>query len=166
MVVNFVLFQCAWFACVIAAARGQTWWGLLAVLAALAVYVLNAPRRPQALLLVVVVTLIGLVWDSVVLATGWLHYQRDWMSSALAPAWIIAMWSLFATLLNVSLRWLRGRWWLAAAFGLIGGPLAYLGGARLGAVTLLLPMNALLLQGVGWAVLTPLLIELARRYDV
>ena len=33
------------------------------------------------------------------------------------------MWMLFATTLNVSMRFLRGRPWMAAVFGLTGGPL-------------------------------------------
>jgi hypothetical protein len=75
------------------------------------------------------------------------------------------MWALFATMLTVCLRWLRPRPALAAAFGLVGGPLAYYGGARLGAVSFGNLPAALAMQGIGWAVLTPLLIELGARLE-
>jgi Protein of unknown function (DUF2878) len=166
VIVNFVLFQLAWFACVITAARGSSWLGVLAVLLVAAVHVVHSPRPKAALRLLLIVTGLGVVWDSSVLFTGWIRYVDGWSLVWLAPAWIIAMWTLFGTLLNVSLRWLRGRWLLAAGFGLIGGPLAYYGGVKLGAVTLMQPFNVLLLQGIGWAMLTPLLVHLARRYDV
>jgi hypothetical protein len=163
---NFVLFQMAWFVCVITAARGSSWLGVLAVLVVVSIHVVLSPRPRAALQLLAIVSITGVLWDSAVLSTGWLRYNSGWSVAWLAPGWIIAMWTLFGTLLNVSLRWLRGRWLLAAAFGLVGGPLAYYGGVKLGAVYLIHPMPALLLQGLGWAVLTPLLIQLARRCDV
>jgi hypothetical protein len=166
LIVNFVLFQAAWFACVITAARGSSWLGVLAVLSVAAIHVVRSPRPQAALRLLLIVTGLGVVWDSTVLFTGWIRYVDGWSLVWLAPAWIIAMWTLFGTLLNVSLRWMRGRWLLAVVFGLVGGPLAYYAGVKLGAVTLIQPFNALLLQGIGWAILTPLLIHLARRYDV
>ena len=55
-----------------------------------------------------------------------------------------ALWSLFAITLNVSLRALRGRPAVGALLGLAGGPLAYLGGEKLGAVAFAQPANALL----------------------
>ena len=166
LIVNFILFQLAWFACVVAAARGSSWLGVLVALVVAAVHVMRS-RRPRAeIQLLVLTTGIGVAWESAVLSTGWIHYAGSWPATWLAPDWIIAMWTLFGTLLNVSLRWLRGRWLLAVVFGLVGGPLAYYGGVKLGAVFLLQPTYALLLQGLGWAVLTPLLVQVARRYDV
>jgi hypothetical protein len=124
-----------------------------------------APRPRRALQLFLLVTLIGAVWDSLTGATGWLHFAGAPAVGWLAPAWIVAMWTLFATLLNVCLRWLRPRPWLAALFGLLGGPIAYYGGARLGAVSFTNLSAALLLQGAGWALLTPLLIRLGERFE-
>jgi hypothetical protein len=57
------------------------------------------------------------------------------------------MWIAFATTLNVSMRWLRGRPELALLFGAVGGPLAFYAGERLGAVTVHRPAG-----GTGGAV--------------
>ena len=58
----------------------------------------------------------------------------------LAPAWILALWALFAIALREPLRWLHGRWPLAALLGALGGPLSYAGAERLGACTLNRPV--------------------------
>ena len=59
-------------------------------------------------------------------------YERFW---ALGPLWLMALWMSFATTVRHSLRWLNGRPILQASLGLIGGPLAYLTGESLGAIT-------------------------------
>lgn len=166
ILLNVALFQAAWFACVIAAAHGRVAWGVAAVALAAAVHLALSAQPAAELWLLLIIAVIGLAWDSLVLATGWIGYSSGMFSHWLAPTWIVAMWVLFATTLNVSLRWLRGRPVVGALFGLVGGPLAFYGGARLGAVQLLAPMQALGLQGVGWAVLTPALVRLSRRFDV
>jgi hypothetical protein len=61
--------------------------------------------------------------------------------------------------------WLKGRPWLAVAFGAVGGPLAYLAGNRLGGVEMSEPALALLVQGLGWAAMMPLLLRLAARLN-
>ena len=81
--------------------------------------------------------------------------------AALPPAWMLALWANFATTLNLSLAGLQTRPWLAALLGLIGGPLAYWGGASLGAMTFVAPLPALTTLALGWALLTPLLLALA-----
>ena len=60
-----------------------------------------------------------------------------------------------------------GRWWLAIAMiaGALLGPLSYLAGARLGALSLGDPMYVSLLAVAGvWAVAMPLLLWIWRRF--
>jgi hypothetical protein len=108
---------------------------------------------------------LGTVWDSLLVAFGWLHYPSGQFAAWLAPYWIIALWALFATTLNVSLRWLRERHAVAAIFGAIGGPLAFYAGHRLGAVEIPDMVTTLGLLALGWAALTPALLLFARRLD-
>jgi hypothetical protein len=72
---------------------------------------------------------------------------------------------MLATTLNLSLRWLHGRFLLASVFGAIGGPLAFLAGERLGAVVFPDTMLAMLVLGAGWGVLFTLLVILGMRND-
>ena len=165
VVVNFLTFQIAWFACVLGAAYGVPLVGTATVIAAAALHLAlsSAPRNEFALL--AVVTLIGAVWDSAIVAQGLMTYPHGTFAAGLAPHWIIAMWTLFATTLNVSMAWLKGRPLVASLLGAVGGPLAYFAGYRLGAVEMSDPMLALGLQAAGWAVLMPLLALLAARLD-
>ena len=76
---------------------------------------------------------------------------------------MVCLWLNFAATLNASLAWLRGRTLLAALFGGVGGPLAYYGGAKMGATAALPTSAGLLVLATGWALMTPLLVRLAAR---
>jgi hypothetical protein len=163
--VNFVGFQCAWLACVAGAATGPAWLALPIVITVVGWHVAraNAPRREIAVLLIVAAA--GTLWDSVPAAAGWIAYDDGVVIEHAAPWWISALWLSFATTLNVSLRWLRGRWLVAALLGAVAGPLCYRAGAALGALSLAEPRTALAAQAAAWALMLPLLIEVARRFD-
>jgi hypothetical protein len=162
---NAITFQAGWFATVLGAANGLPWLGLIVALAIVAMH-LRSSRRPavEARLLLAALAL-GLVFDSLLLSTGWIAYPNGLWAPGLAPYWIITLWALFATTLNVSLRWLRGRDTLAVLFGAVGGPLSYLAGARLGAMTFVDTVPAVVALAVGWGALMPVLTRLAARFD-
>ncbi len=162
---NFVAFQLAWFACVLGGAHDRVAAGTLAVAAVVALHLAIAPQPGPEARLVAIVTAIGLAWDSLIVSLGLMSYPAGTFSPGVAPVWILAMWALFATTLNLSMGWLKGRPWLAVAFGAVGGPLAYLAGKKLGGVEMSEPALALLAQGLGWAVMMPLLLRLAARLN-
>jgi hypothetical protein len=162
---NFGAFQLAWFACVLAAAEGRALLATLAVAIVVCVHLWLAPRRGPEAMLILVVTSIGLIWDSLLVSLGLLSYAAGNFVDGVAPVWIIAMWALFATSLNLSMGWLKGRAWLAALVGALGGPLAYWAGERLGGVQMPDPVLALGTQAIGWAVIMPLLTLLATRMN-
>lgn len=165
MAINFVLFQLGWFACVLGAANGKPWLGPVVVASAVALHMVRARRPLPELRLVLYAMLLGLVVDSLLMATGWLRYPSGLWLPGLAPYWIVAMWGLFATTLNLSLAWLRGRPLLAAVMGAVGGPLSYLAGERLGGIELLAAAPALVALALAWAVAMPTLAWLALRCD-
>jgi len=162
---NFAAFQLAWFACVLSGAHDRVAAGVLAVAAVVALHLAIAPRPGPEARLVAIVTAIGLGWDSLIVSLGLMSYSSGMFVPGVAPLWILAMWALFATTLNLSMGWLKGRPWLAVGFGAIGGPLAYLAGKKLGGVEMSEPALALLAQGLGWAVMMPLLLRLAARLN-
>jgi hypothetical protein len=123
----------------------------------------SAPRRELAVLLIAAIA--GALWDSVPAAAGWIVYDDGVVIERAAPWWIAALWLSFSTTLNVSLRWLRGRWLVASLLGAVAGPLCYRAGAALGALSLADPRTALAAQSVAWALLLPALVEVARRFD-
>lgn len=162
---NFAAFQIGWFACVLGAAHDLPWAGTAVAAAIVAAHIGSAARPLQELKLVGIALLIGAVWDSALVMLGWLDFKSGFLVAGMAPHWILALWALFAITLNVSLAWLKARLAAAVLLGAVAGPLAYWGGVRLGAVSFVEPLPALIALSIGWALFTPLLVLLARRYD-
>ena len=162
---NLAAFQIGWFACVLGGANEQPLAGTLTVVAAVGLHLYMVRQPSVELLLVAAACLIGLVWDSLVVSLGLMSYPSGTCADGLAPHWIVAMWALFATTLNVSMGWLKGRPALAVLLGGIGGPMAYLTGYKLGGVVIPDLWFGLVVQGLGWAIMMPLLTVLATRLN-
>jgi Protein of unknown function (DUF2878) len=158
LVLNVVVYQCAWFACVLSAAAHRPFIGISVAAAAVLLHLYLAPAPLREVPLILLATLAGVLFESLLVASGW-------VDSTVLPLWMVALWAAFATTLNVSLRVLRRRYLLSAAIAAVGAPLAYEAGAALGAVQWVQATPALLLVAVGWAVLLPLLMRTAERFD-
>jgi Protein of unknown function (DUF2878) len=165
VLVNFLAFQAGWFACVLGAARGWPWTGTALAAAAVILHLWRAARPAEELKLVAIAVVIGVAWDSLLINLDLVDFPTGTVVDGFAPQWILALWALFATTLNVSLRWLQDRLLVAVVLGAVAGPLSYWAGARLGALGLLDPVPALVALAIGWAVMTPLLLEMARHHD-
>ena len=165
LIVNFAVFEIAWLSSVIGGAQQMPWIGPLAVLVAVALH-LRAARKPvEEVLLLLTCALIGAGFDSMLVAAGWVTYKAGLFSAYFAPYWIITMWILFGTTLNVSMRWLRGKPKLAALFGFYGGPASYIAGQQLGGIVLTNQFASLIALAIGWAVMMPILMWLSENLD-
>lgn len=162
---NFVLFQAGWFACVLSAAQGQPWIGTVAAAVIVAWHVLRAAQPQTELTLIASVVILGAIWDSLLVMLGWISYSSGTLIAGTAPHWILALWALFATSLNLSMRWLNQRLLLAAMLGAITGPLSYWAAERLGAANFVEPLHIVLALAAGWALIMPGLMLLSRLYD-
>jgi hypothetical protein len=159
---NFAVFQTGWWACVLGAAHDRAAAGSLFAVLVVAAHVALVARPLCELKLVAIALLIGVVWDSALLMSGWLDFRSGFFLPGMAPHWILALWALLAITLNHSLAWLQGRLAVAALLGAIAGPMAYWGGVQLGAVVFIEPLYALLALAAGWAICTPWLVRLAQ----
>jgi hypothetical protein len=165
VLLNFALFQIGWFACVISGASMQPLIGVSIAAAIIAWHVWRARYPAKELSLITIAMLVGAIWDSILVWQAWLDYPAGILLPHTAPYWIVVLWALFASTLNLSLRWLKGHLALAVVLGAIAGPLAYYGGARLGAVDFVQPTTAVIALALGWAIFTPLLVMLSNRFD-
>jgi hypothetical protein len=165
IVLNAALYQAGWLACTLGAAHGWRWAGPAAVAAIVAWHLARASRPAAELRLVAIAAAGGLFFETALMQSGWLAYAGGPGPVELAPLWIVALWALFATTFNVSLRALRARPVLAAILGAVGGPAAYYAGARLGALELVSPIPALAAIAIVWAIATPVLMRVARSHD-
>lgn len=155
---NLVLFKLGWLACVGFAAAGKPLLATAAVAVVALLHLVSVPLVVKEALLLMTAALIGLAWESFLVATGLLTYPGHEGSGILAPYWIVAMWVLFATTINYGLKWVKKSWTIAIVAGLAGGPLAFYGGASMGAVEFSHTLAALAVIGAGWALLLPLLV--------
>lgn len=158
LLLNLVLFKLGWIACVGFAAVGEPLLATLAVAVVVSVHLLGVPLAVKEAILLASAAVIGLAWESLMVWTGLLSYPGHTELAPLAPYWIVAMWTLFATTINHGLRWAKKNWAVAALAGLVGGPMAFYGGASMGAVEFSNTPLALTVIGAGWAVLLPLMI--------
>jgi hypothetical protein len=153
---NFLAYQLAWFAVLISAGFGMAWAGAAAAIVVAAVH-LALRRDPLELQLIAIAAGIGLLVDSTLAITGQVRFASAW-PPGFAPYWMLSLWIVFATTLNHSLRWLMTRPVAAGLAGAAGGPLAYLAGAKLGALTIVTPAVTLPFIALLW---TPAMITLS-----
>ena len=156
LILNVLLFQVGWFACVLG---GTAPW-LVFVLGLLAVHVLFVAEQGEMRFLLAIAAM-GSLMDSLLMQSGWMTFP-DW-SAQWIPPWLMLLWLLFASTLRHALRWLYGRWWLAAVLGGLGGSSSYLAGAELGAAEL--PQGrwlTFLVFTLIWAIIFPLMLWLSQ----
>ena len=165
VLINFIAFQFGWFSSVLGAARDMPWLGPVVFLAVAAIHLKQARRPELELGLVIACGVIGAWFDSLLVATGWVTYPSGQFSQFMAPYWIITMWMLFATTLNSSMGWLRGRPLLAIVLGGVAGPASYYAGQKLGGIVFVEFWPAIAALAVGWALVMPFLMILAERLD-
>ncbi len=163
--VNFVVFQGAWFAAVLGAAHGHPLWGTAAVAAAMAWHVAVSARPMAEAKLLAAVCAIGFVVESFVALQGHIAYPSGQPVAYLAPYWMVALWGLLGIALNVTVRWLKHRPVLAAVLGAVAGPLSFVSGVRLGGAQFIDRTPALVTMACTWAVLMPVLMALSNRFD-
>ncbi|BBH45850.1 DUF2878 domain-containing protein [Pseudomonas sp. KU43P] len=154
--VNALWLQAGWWLCVLGAQRP---WLLWLVPIGLAVHVgwCTSPRAEAKALCRV--TMAGCLLDGV-LGTIGLFAFTAWP----LPLWLALLWLVLASGLRHSLAWAGRPFWRGSLLGAVGGPLAYLGGARLADVALPLgPLATGVLLVPLWALAFPLLVRLAAR---
>jgi hypothetical protein len=150
--VNGVLYQTGWFACVLGAGLGHGTIGAAAAAVLMAGHLAASPDRRTDLRTIIGTLAIGGVVEGLQIAAGTYVSLGGSAPGPLPPLWLLALWAHFATTFRYSLRALVARPWAAVLFGAVGGPVAFLAGERLGAVTLTRPLGASVTAlALGWA---------------
>ena len=165
LLINILGFKIGWMSSVLGAARDMPWLGPAVLVIVLAAHLRQAERPDLELGLVVACGIIGAWFDSILAASGWVSYPTGQFAPSLAPYWIVTMWMLFATTLNRSMTWLKGRLALAAVMGAIAGPMSYYAGSKLGGIVFETPASAMVVLSVGWALIMPVVVLLSERLN-
>lgn len=151
---NALWLQVGWWVCVLGASLP---WLLPIVPLGLLMHLWRCPDRLGEVRALLCVAPAGWLLDSVLGALGAFRFGQ-WP----LPLWLALLWLVLASGLRHSLAWAARPYWRAALLGLVGGPLAYLAGARLAGVELPLgpALTALLLAPL-WALFMPLVLRMA-----
>lgn len=165
LISNILLFQLGWFACVLGAALDMAVIGSIVGMSIIALHLWRVAHMQPELILLALAAVTGAAFDSLLFTLGWLDFSTGVLLPGMAPYWMIILWMLFASTLNISLRWFKSRLFLAGLFGAICGPIAYYGGAKLGALSFGDMRNALIALAIGWGLLFPLLLAFSRRFN-
>lgn len=136
-------FDLYWTLVVLFRERGLVIWQALAVIACL---LLSPAQRLSALLLAAA----GSGLDTIQAWTGLI----DFTGEGLLPPWMLALWLMFATVWTAMTRTTTLPGWILMLLATVGGPLAYVIGERLGAITFLEPTAIVIgWMAPGWLVL-------------
>lgn len=165
-IVPWLAFQAVWLICAIGAARGVSAPGIVAALVFAAAMIAFSRRPSSDALLVGASGILGFAIESALIMAGLVSFSAPWPNEMVAPAWMVALWLAFgASLPSMAAALGNHRLKLAAALGAIAGPLAYLAGARLGALDLgVTPAWSLLVLSAVWAAVMAGLMALHERF--
>lgn len=167
IVVNAALFQGVWFACVIGSAYQLLWPAALSCLVLICWQLHPARRHSTDFKLLGTAIVLGLIVDTIWIQAGFIEFTDPRFIAGVSPMWIVFLWMGFALTINHSLIWLSAHPLLPALMGLIGGPMSYLAGLKLGAVTYLAdPMLISACMGVAWAISMSILVKLSGPKDL
>ncbi|MFM2486477.1 DUF2878 domain-containing protein [Celerinatantimonas yamalensis] len=149
--INVMGYQLSWWLLV---CLNNNIYALLCAALSVVTYLACERARFASGLILIGTVLIGSGVDSLLAVSG--VYGPVWQAQGI-PIWLVALWFSFATLLNISLKWLQERLVLAAFLGSIGGASSYWAGSQLGAIDTLNAGDIGVLMIV-WLILTPLLL--------
>ena len=136
-------FDLYWTLVVLFREQGLVIWIALALIAWL---LLPPSHRVYALVLAASGAMLDALWA----LTGLISFT----GTSLMPLWMVALWLMFATVRTQLTRTTTLPGWLLTALATLGGPLAYLFGERLGAITFLEPTFIVVSWMIpGWLVL-------------
>ena len=95
-IINFLLFQAGWFACILFAAQDKAWYGITTILFIVLIHVAISRPKLDEFKLYLYTILIGLFFDSLMRGFELISYKDTISPFPIAPVWILSMWLLFS----------------------------------------------------------------------
>lgn len=148
-IINLVFFQACWFLAAFLQSDAVLWMLLL-----FAIHFILSPTRKLDLL-VLPMAMLGFLIDQVLIYTGVIAIESEWL-----PAWLALLWLGLVLCLNHSLAWLfkLNLLWVAL-IGAVSAPFSYYGGLEFGAFETSVSLYSFFaVFAIIWAVVLPLLI--------
>ena len=157
IIYNAVVFNIAWFVCVLGGSRIAVLFAVVVIGIHLVFFSDNYKNETGFILFML---LLGVVVESVFIRAG-LLVPPD--GGLWPPLWLVCLWGFFATTLNHSLKWFQNHMPAAFLMGAVSAPLTYLGGTRLTDFSLREPvLLTLAAMGLVWCVVFPFSLMVAK----
>lgn len=162
---NLIRYQITWFSGVLGVAHDRADLGAFIGFLMIAMHFRTTDHPLREYKTVLSTLVLGLLLETLLIRNGWVDYG-DVAQLFGVPIWLWVLWAMFGSTLNGCLRFFRTRPLWSCLFGVIGGPLAWLGGESLGALQLSSHDQSLWALALGWGVLLPILTQIARGCSV
>lgn len=160
--INVGWMQVSWWACVLGAARGLLWPGLLVVSAFLLWQLSPRRRHPDDWATLGLFVAVGWVLETLWPLIGVVEYARAGPVAGLVPVWMLLLWIALGLTVHHSMAGFKQRWQWFVAVAAIGSPLSYAAAASFGAVQWIAPSWVVVLcVGPVWALIVGLLLRQA-----
>ena len=157
-ITNFILFQLAWFITIISAAKGMPYIGVAFTMIWMLLHLsIMEELRNTEIKLFLFAAILGYLLDSILVVTGFIAFPEHTLLVGPSPLWMVCLWLNLTATINLSLSWLEGRYLLAGALAAVAGPMAYVAGEKLGAITLF-GNTAIFVVSIVWCLAMPLLV--------
>mgnify|MGYP003953624169 FL=1 len=150
-ITDLVIFQVAWFGCVLATRSPFPHFLPILVLLLVLVRVLLTRGLAQALPFTLACLILGVVGDATLVNLGLLSFE-PYPSLFGAPLWMVALWLNFGLMLRPLFTWFLDHCWRAIIGFSAGGVVAYYSGQKLDVLTLSIDLQSQLGVAVEWAI--------------
>jgi hypothetical protein len=157
---NIISVNIGWLACILGAAKGHHWLGLVIVPILFVIHIMAIEKHKIYTIFIVALAtmVVGFFIDTTLIIIGTVEPNRWVISAPFTTIWDIMIWANFSLTLDTSLRFLQKRPLVAAVLGGIFAPGTYYAGDRLGALYFSEPVTISLLSvGVVWLFAMPCL---------
>ena len=156
---NATFFYIIWWSCILGVKLGYNYLGAIFTLLFIAAHLklISKPRKEMKLILVC--ALLGFIVETFHLHTNFLSYQGYIFPNTLfPPVWIICIWIAFASTLNYSMFWMKGRWLIMVISGTLFGPISYVAGVKFGVINFNFSYSfSIFLLAIIWGLSIPLM---------
>jgi hypothetical protein len=164
---NLISVNIGWLACILGAARGHYWLGLVVVpiLFVIHITVIERNKIREIFIVALATTAIGFLMDTTLIFAGAVKPNRWLVPAPFTTIWDLMIWANFSLTLDASLRFLQKKPLVAAFLGAICAPGTYYAGDRLGALNFSEPVFiSLLWIGAVWFFAMPCLSLMAKYF--
>ena len=148
---DLVIFQVAWFGCVLATRSPFPHLLPVLVLLLVLVRVLLTRGLAQALPFTLACLILGIVGDATLVHLGLLSFE-SYPSLFGTPLWMVALWLNFGLMLRPLFTWFLDHCWRSLIGFSAGGVVAYYSGQKLGVLILSVDLQSHLGVALEWAI--------------